>query len=161
MTPDEWAQRWGLPEQAIAELQEILVEPTRVVAVPAEGSEEAAQQLCRLEAPKLGMRLWRNNVGACRDENDRLIRYGLANESARMNKAIKSHDLIGITQHLVRPEDVGRVLGIFTSVEVKRPGWHYTGTEREVAQKAWANVVQTMGGRATFATGVQDLRGLI
>lgn len=121
-------------------------------------NEAAAQQEIRLEASRLGQRLWRNNNGACKDENGRLIRYGLANDSAKLNKHIKSSDLIGITPFKITPDMVGRTLAVFTSIEVKAKGWHFTGTEREFAQKAWIDLVASMGGVAGFATGGDDLK---
>ena len=158
MTFEQWAARWRLPPLAVDELRTVLMAPTVTAHAEApEGSETAAQQLIRLEASKLGMGRWRNNTGACMDDTGRLIRYGLANDSQRVSKSIKSSDLIGITPHVVTSADVGRTLGVFTSIEVKRPGWTFRGQERETAQLAWINLVQVMGGRAMFATGPADL----
>lgn len=120
-------------------------------------NEAAVQQEIRLEAPRLGIRLWRNNNGACKDVNGRQIRYGLANDSARMNRRVKSSDLIGITPLVITPDMVGRQVGLFTSIEVKPQGWHFTGTEREFAQKAWVDLVGGLGGLAGFATSKEDL----
>jgi hypothetical protein len=120
-------------------------------------SEAAVQQQMRLEASGYGVRLWRNNNGACKDENGRLIRYGLGNDSAKMNKHLKSSDLIGVTPVRITPEMVGQIVGIFTSIEVKREGWHYAGTEREAAQKAWIGIIKSFGGKGGFATNTGDL----
>ena len=116
-------------------------------------SETATQQAIRLEASRQGVRLFRNNNGACKDETGRLIRYGLGNDSAQVNRALKSSDLIGITPILVTPEHVGMTHGIFTSIEVKREGWKYTGTSREVAQGAWIDLIISLGGKGQFSTG--------
>lgn len=107
----------------------------------------------KLEASRLGLRLWRNNVGAATDANGNHFRYGLANESAAMSKAIKSADLIGIRPVLIMPHHVGHIIGQFVSREAKAPGWLYTGTPREVAQLAWRDLVIGLGGDACFATG--------
>lgn len=48
---------------------------------------------------------------------------------------------------------VGQVLAVFTSWEIKPPGWRYTGAGREGAQMAWANLVAAAGGEARFLTG--------
>ena len=120
-------------------------------------NEAVAQQEIRLEAPRLGQRLWRNNNGACKDVNGRSIRYGLANDSAKVNKSVKSSDLIGITPLMITPAMVGRTVGVFTTVEVKPKGWHFTGTDREFAQKAWIDLVVGLGGYGGFATGKEDL----
>lgn len=99
----------------------------------------------------------RNNNGACTTDDGRHIRFGLANDSEKINKQIKSHDLIGITSVTVRPQHVGAVFGVFTSIEVKRSGWQYKGTEREQAQLKWGNFVISMGGIAQFATKPGDI----
>jgi len=159
MPLEQWAARWGIPADCMRELQGVLHEPTVTAnsAPAAAGSEAAVQQLIRLESSRIGMRLWRNNNGACMDDTGRLIRYGLANDSQRMSARVKSSDLIGITPHMIGPQDVGRLVGIFTSIEVKRPGWVYKGTDREKAQLAWLQVVQSLGGRAHFAASPADL----
>ena len=116
-------------------------------------SESGAQSEIRLEASQCGARLWRNNVGATYTPAGQFIRYGLANDSPALNAAIKSADLIGIRPILITPEHVGRVIGQFISREVKKPGWKYTGTDRERAQLAWAQLIVELGGDACFATG--------
>ena len=158
MTLSDWAARWGLSDVALTELRGLMgVElPPVVVDAPA-GSETGAQQRIRLKASEQGRRLWRNNNGATKDETGRLIRYGLANDSATVNKRIKSSDLIGITPRVITLADVGKTLGIFTSIEVKRPGWGYRGTDREAAQLRWIQLVVSLGGIGKFATGPEDL----
>ena len=115
--------------------------------------ETDAQAQVRLLASKDGARLWRNNVGAGALQDGTFVRWGLANESSAMNKALKSADLIGLRPVLITPEHVGRVLGVFVSREVKRPGWRYSGTERETAQAAWRDLINRLGGDAEFTTG--------
>jgi hypothetical protein len=90
------------------------------------------------------------------DLDGRMIRFGLANDSPALSKQIKSSDLIGITPYTITAADIGRLIGIFTSIEVKPPGWVYKGTPREVAQLAWINLILSMGGRARFATGPEN-----
>lgn len=114
--------------------------------------DEVIQQI-RLAASKSGARLWRNNNGAAYDERGHLVRYGLANESAELSKKIKSSDLIGIEPVLILPEHVGTIIGRLVSIEAKREGWTYKGTDREKAQLAWINLINELGGRAGFATG--------
>ena len=115
-------------------------------------SEAAAQQRVRLEASQKGARLWRNNCGVLEDKTGRPVRYGLANDSPAVNKMIKSSDLIGITPHVVTPQDVGRTLGIFTAIEVKRHGWCFRGQDRETAQLRFIILVLSMGGIGKFST---------
>lgn len=115
-------------------------------------SEAAVEDRIRLRAPRLGGLLWRNNSGAFRDDTGRLIRYGLANDSAKLNKEIKSSDLIGILPVLIRPEHVGRLLGLFVACEVKREGWtHRPNDAREKAQAKFIRLVVERGGLGLFA----------
>ena len=143
-----WAKRWSVPREAILDLQQMLGALTECKSLCV-SNETATQAGIRLEASKKGARLWRNNVGAVTDERGRHIRYGLANDSKRMNREIKSSDLIGI-----KPVEIGgRVIGQFVAREVKRPGWVYSGTDRERAQLRFLELIAAMGGDACFATG--------
>lgn len=120
-------------------------------------NESDLLKLVQLEASRRGQRLWRNNLGATYDHTGRFIRYGLANESAAVNKALKSGDLIGITPRIIFPQDVGTVVGVFTSIEVKRPGWRYSGSGREPAQQAWVDLILSLGGIAKIVSNVEEL----
>ena len=155
-TLNNWAARWGISQAAVLDLCAQLLadnpEPSPTAGNDHTG-EANAQQGLRLKASQLGGRLWRNNVGALQDDSGRFVRYGLCNESKRVNDRIKSSDLIGIMPRTVQPEHVGQRVGIFTAVEVKRPGWAYTGTDREVAQLRFINIVNSLGGDARFSTG--------
>ena len=152
-----WAARWGVSRDALTELTQLTQGPV-VVPNADDMSESAVSQRIVLKASSRGIRLFRNNVGACQDDTGRHIRYGLANVSKQMNATVKSADLIGITPVLVRADHVGHTLGVFTSIESKRGGWKYTGKGRELAQNNWLNVVQLLGGIAHFANndGVID-----
>lgn len=154
MNLHDWAIRWQIPPQAINELTAVV---DRSVALAGRGdtdggSEAAASTLVRLEASELGHRLWRNNVGAG-EVDGQFIRWGLANDSKSVNTVLKSADLIGIRRVVITPADVGRTFGQFLSREVKAPGWKFTGTPREVAQRNWAFLVNSLGGDAAFCTG--------
>lgn len=149
----QWAARHGVTLEAIKELERVLgVEPPLVIATTGL-SEAAVQQNVRFEASRIGARLWRNNVGAYKDEYDNFIRYGLANESAQVNKVMKSSDLIGIKPVLITPEMVGHTIGQFLSREVKAGDWKYSGSDHEVAQLAWINLITSLGGDAKFTNG--------
>lgn len=118
------------------------------------GLERDAQDAVRLEASQRGVRLFRNNVGAVTTDDGRHIRFGLANDSKRMNDAIKSADLIGITPVLITAAHVGKTVGIFTSVEVKRGDWNPASTDkRTTAQRKWQQLVRSLGGIAIFSKG--------
>jgi len=115
-------------------------------------SEARVQQNIRLAAAQRNAALWRNNNGACRDETNRLIRYGLGNDSKKLNDVWKSSDLIGLTPVQIEPHHVGRTFGVFTACEVKHSDWKWTGATRETAQHAFLIDVARLGGIALFAT---------
>lgn len=149
---DDWARRWDIPAEALDDLRESLV----VVSTESTDatSESGVQQRVRLDYARNSHALWRNNVGAGQlMDGERFIRFGLANESKQMNQRIKSGDLIGITRVLITPAHVGQVLGVFTSVETKRPGWVYNENDpHSAAQARWILLVRSLGGIAHFTT---------
>lgn len=154
-----WAAKWSVPPEALAELRGIAhAAAPQPGADKSEQSEAWAQSAIRLEAARKGIYLWRNNVGAFQDPNtERWVRFGLANDSAPVNKRLKSSDLIGLRPFVIQPEHVGRLFGQFVAREVKEPGWTYRGDEREAAQQTFIHLVQTNGGDAAFATGPGSL----
>ena len=108
-------------------------------------TEAPAQSRVILRAFELGFALWRNNSGVSREEH-RHVRFGLGNDSAKINRHWKSPDLVGIGPG-------GRFLG----VEMKRPGWRYhPNDEREVAQCNAINDINRRGGIAFFCTSVEE-----
>lgn len=157
----EWARRWGVPEPCLADLAKCMgvgvVPPEPPTPAPPQATEAWSQSMVRLEAPRFGIWLGRNNVGARTITDDdgqkRHIRYGLANESKQQNEVLKSGDLIGIRAVLIQPWHVGTTIGQFVSRECKRPGWTYRGDAHEQAQANWAALVIKYGGDAKFATG--------
>lgn len=150
----QWAIRWGVPFEAVQDLQfQMGIISTEPSDVKTGTSESAIQNNVRLEAAGVGCRLWRNNVGAMQDESGRWVRFGLCNDSAQMNKRIKSSDLVGI-----RPVNIGgAVIGQFIAREVKSADWVYTGTDREKAQLRFINLINSFGGDARFCTGEGSL----
>lgn len=115
--------------------------------------ERDIQETIRLEGAGLGIALYRNNVGALLDQNGRLVRYGLCNDSKALNEKIKSGDLIGIRPVIITPDMIGRKIGQFISRECKPDGWVFKGTPREIAQQTWIDIVRGFGGDAGFASG--------
>lgn len=116
-------------------------------------TEAWAQSMVRLEAPRHGVWLTRNNVGALLDKRGVPVRYGLANESHAQNQILKSGDLIGIRPIVVTARMIGITIGQFVSRECKRPGWTYSGDAHERAQANWAALITKYGGDAKFTTG--------
>ena len=173
MTPImQWAQRWQIPAQMLAELMGGVLGVGPAESIPArfDGAEAGVQQQVRLRAADRGARLWRNNSGACEDKTGRLVRYGLANDSPAVNKIFKSSDLIGITPIVVTHPMVGGTVGIFTAAECKEPGWRYAGDKacscrphssqckpcREKAQFAFLSLVNGLGGIGKFVSNPED-----
>lgn len=153
-TLTQWAIKWGVSHAALVDLRQKLgmcdhAAPTD----PGQGTSEAAVSArLRLEASRAGGVLWRNNVGALIDDRGVPVRYGLANDTAALNRSVKSADLIGIYPLAITADMVGTVVGQFWSVEAKEAGWRYTGRGREEAQARWAQAVIARGGRAGFST---------
>lgn len=149
----QWAQRWGVDPAAADDLF-LLIGRSSVVSGTCDGeSESHAQAACRLDAAEKGTILYRNNSGALQDAGGRYVRYGLCNDSKRLNKSIKSSDLIGIAPVRILPEHVGCWMGQFTAREMKAPGWVFSGTPEEVAQQKFITIINRLGGNACFATG--------
>lgn len=157
MSPEinAWAARHHVSAIAMNELRVIFgLNGDHFLPATVKGnSEGAASAVVRLEAARVGVRLYRNNVGALVDSRGVPVRYGLANESAEVNKVVKSADLIGWRPTLIGQQHVGQIIARFVSREVKAPGWRYTGTGREPAQLTWAQLVARDGGDAMFCTG--------
>lgn len=156
---EQWALRWGLPPQALDELA--------IVSSATGGnegmSESAVQSRVRLEASKNGVHLWRNNNGAGQIITDegasRFLRWGLANDSAPLNKVLKSGDLIGGRRTLITAAMVGRTVLRFTSRECKHGDWKWSGTEEELAQLKWATLINSLGGDAQIVSGPGSFNG--
>lgn len=139
MTLLQWAARWNVPEAALKEL---------IPNLPTMPANASTQNLLRVRASQEGGALWRNNSGALKDADGRMIRFGLGNDSSKLNAVWKSSDLIGITSVTW----CGRTFGLFTAVEVKHPRWTKPESDRDRAQLAFMTTVRKLGGVATFAT---------
>lgn len=143
MNLNKWAIKWGVPYEALEDLKvEMGLTDTEGCAPVKATGEAAVQNHVRLLASEAGARLWRNNVGVLKDARGVPVRFGLCNDSVKMNSLIKSSDLIGIG-----PD------GRFMAREVKAPKWTFSGTAHEQAQLNFINLVNAMGGDAKFTTG--------
>lgn len=150
-----WATRHHIHAEALGDLLTVLAGNDYAPPIDAGTtvSESRQQSLIRLEAPKHGFWLTRNNVGALIDDRGVPVRYGLANESKAQNQNIKSGDLIGFRSKVIVETDVGSVIAQFASFECKHLGWSYHGNKHEQAQARWRDFINTHGGIAAFATG--------
>jgi len=124
--------------------------------------EDQVQAEIQIEGPKLYCQLMRNNSGACIDDTGRAVRFGLGNVSKQHNERIKSSDLIGITTIVITQEMVGKAVGVFTAVEVKKEGWLPAARDkRETAQRAFIQWVIARGGFGGFADSVDNFKRII
>lgn len=147
---EEWQQRYP---QAAADLLRVIEylpgardsEPTGLE------SEAGVQSALRLNAAKRGIWTARNNNGMFINPHGVPVRFGLANDSKRLNTMLKSSDVIGCEPLLVTHDLVGKIIGRFWARECKEPGWHYTGTPREKGQLNFINLINSLGGNAQFA----------
>lgn len=151
MLLNDWAKKWNISDEALTDLFSQTIPCNLSVSDTLGIAEAAIQARVRLEAAQKGIRLWRNNVGAVYTADGSFLRYGLANESKAQNGILKSADLIGIRRVLITPSDVGKIIGQFVSREIKRSSWKFS--KQDEAQLNWANLINSYGGDAKFATG--------
>lgn len=151
-----WAIRHHVSLEALQELHVLLTSTVPSPTTAQGASESDVQARVRVAASQAGDVLWRNNTGVLPDARGVPVRFGLCNESKAVNDKCKSSDLIGIKRVLITHAHVGSVIGQFYAREVKRAGWHYTGTPREIAQLRFIEAVVAMGGDAGFTTGSLD-----
>lgn len=150
----EWCRDWNIDPDAQKDLMERFLFVCSTQDNRKDNSEAAVQNHDRyLFSKEDGGILWRNNCGVASDAYGNFFRYGLCNDSPKIGKMLKSGDCIGIRPVRIMPHHVGLWFGQFVSREYKAPGWKWRGTEREKAQMAWANLVISMGGDASFVTG--------
>lgn len=154
MNITQWAIKHGVSHVALAEL-ELMAGIDKDTENNNEGmSESYIQQAVVVDGSKNGGKLMRNNVGALQDTTGRWVRYGLMNQSKKMNSKIKSSDLIGWNRITIGPEHVGQRIAQFKAREVKEGGWTYKATPREKAQKSFIDWVNLNGGDAKFVNSV-------
>lgn len=152
----QWAIRNRVSLQALEELRVIfgIEQPLAAPSAAPAHTEAHVQSVVRLEAARKGVTLWRNNVGVLTNaETGTPVRFGLANDSKKLNERLKSGDLIGWRSVLITPGHVGSTIAQFVSRECKHPEWRYSATDREQAQAKWIEIVSAAGGDARFVTG--------
>ena len=109
-------------------------------------NEHIVQNQIRLALSTGPVRLFRNNTGALKDQNGRLVRFGLCTGSS---------DLIGWTTIEITEEHLGQKIAVFTAIEVKDRG---TPTD---AQMRFLERVQSSGGLAGVARCVASATRII
>ena len=125
-------------------------------------TESEVQQEIQIYGPNDHCILLRNNSGAFADSTGRNVRYGLGNISKKHTEEIKSSDLIGIKTIVITPDMVGKMIGIFTAIEVKKEGFVYNQLDkRQRAQNNFIEWVKLRGGIAGFASSVEEFKKLM
>lgn len=104
----------------------------------------------RLEASRIGCRLFRNNRGLFYTQDGRMVRAGL--------EAAGASDTIGLFPVVITPEMVGRKLAVFMAVETKKPGWKKPAKKHEHEQADFIKFVCEQGGIGVFLTDAADLK---
>lgn len=131
--------------------------------------EQLASQRVRLRASERGLTLLRNNSGAFQDETGRLVRFGLGNESKRLQESFRFGDYIGFLELVITPEMVGQKVAVFANIEVKPEGKITSvlkkadkhDSSREAGQLRAINLVRNKGGIAWFASNEFDVDAII
>lgn len=153
-TLSEWKRKHGISDEAYNDLCLLWGIHEHPESSSVDGKSEAySQTKVMLAESYAGTTLFRNNVGAAQDKTGRIIRYGLCNESKKMNEKMKSSDLIGVRPVTITREMVGTVIGQFVAIEVKKPGWSFEGDEHETAQLRFGGMVAANGGFFKFSNG--------
>lgn len=150
---NDWVAKWGIPEGALVELHQMVNASGHRSEESKATTEEGAQNEVMLEYSYNNANLMRCNTGAGKLVDGGFVRWGLCNESEKINEVMKCSDLIGIQPVLIKPRHVGQTFGLFIAREIKRPGWSYRGTKREQGQLNFINMINGYGGNAAFATG--------
>lgn len=111
------------------------------------GSNElAVQNRIRLALSRGPVRLFRNNTGALKDANGRLVRFGLCQGSS---------DLIGWKTVTVTPDMVGLNLALFVAIEVKDKG------QATQDQQRFLDAVSSAGGLSGIARDTKQAQRIL
>ena len=160
----QWGHDFSIPMHMLIELERRMgLEGTEGVTNTPDAygmthSEAYAQSQVVLEAREYDCLLTRNNKGALRDADGRLVRFGLFNETKERGERIRSWDLVGFRKRLITPLMVGTVIGQFVGREIKEPGWVFKGDEHEAAQLKCSELALSYGCDVAFATGRGSFR---
>ena len=107
-------------------------------------TEAAIMRQIQLHATKLGMRLFRNNVGVAMTSSGSMVKFGLCAGSS---------DLIGMIPVEITQEMVGQKIAVFCAVEVKTKKGKLTKQ-----QVLFLEMVNSMGGIGVVVKSPEDLQ---
>lgn len=162
MILEQWADDYGIPAEWLADLCARLGHlPEQTLPELKGRAENYVQNAVRIASAvrrpdESFYWLGRNNNGAYDEDHPPSpgTRWGLGNDSKKLNDVCKSSDLIGYYSTFVTPEMVGKRVAIFTAVECKADGWKLTtGDKRAQAQNRFGQMVIAAGGLFCFSTG--------
>lgn len=107
-------------------------------------------QQTRLEASRIGCRLFRNNRGLFFTMDGRKTRAGLEADGAS--------DLVGFAPVVITPDMVGKTVAVMLCVETKKSSWKKPTTEHEREQENFINFINKSGGIAFFLNNPDNLK---
>lgn len=113
---------------------------------PGPSHEAKVQNNIRLALGRGLVRLFRNNTGALKDQQGRLVQFGLCKGSS---------DLIGWRSTTITPEHVGQQLAVFVAIEVKDKG------RPTPEQLAFIEAVRKAGGIAGVARSIEEAQAIL
>lgn len=102
-----------------------------------------------LALSRKGCVLFRNAVGVGYSKQGDIFKYGLCEGSS---------DIIGITPIVITADMVGKTIGAFTAVEVKRSATGYGATDKQLKFIA---AIQKRGGLAGVAFNIETAEGIV
>lgn len=136
--------------------------------------EAPVLQRVRLEASKLGYRLFRNNRGLFYtiDGVKGLIAAVMRGDLNSARNIIKNYlrlvqagldangssDLIGFAPVVITPAMVGKTIAVFMCAEVKKPEWKSPTGKTEKEQENFIRFINSQGGIGFFINNSQDLK---
>lgn len=107
-------------------------------------TEKDIEKLHIIECQKVGSTLFKNNVGSAKKVDPKTgkeywIKFGLCEGSS---------DLIGITPIKITRDMVGKTVGVFTAIEVKKNVNKSYDKHRMITQQQFINFINKNGGFA-------------
>jgi len=110
-------------------------------------NESTTQREIRAKLGTLKLPFFRYQVGTFLAPDGTMVKIGVKGVS----------DLIGITPYTITPEDVGRTVGIFTALEVKKP----KGGRASDEQKSFLRTVNRLGGIGAVVKSAADAESVV
>lgn len=104
--------------------------------------ESPIQRDIRTRLGELKLPFFRYQVGLFYTERGTPVKIGVEGVS----------DLIGIIPYTVRPEDVGRTIGVFAALEVKKP----KGSKFMTGQRPFLRTINRLGGIGAVVRSPED-----